>query len=203
MKKIDRILENVQKEVELYGKSGLDNVFMTNVQFTIPTGEFVAPASCDVEGAICDVSWFFKCAKEKMVVPCGNPDTSFFIKHFGVDVIPYGPSWSLKSLKDHLKDPDTRRGVLMNYSHPAKPACVTGYHFQSVDYGVLDCTVSMRSSDVCNVLAQDVFMSGLILQEICAMSGYEPGSLTFNLNNAHVYYKDLQYSEEYTIDYGD
>lgn len=203
MKRIDRILENVQKEVELYGKSGADNVFKTNVQFTISREDFDAPASCDVEGAICDVSWFFKCAKERMIVPCGNPDTSFFIKFFGKDFVPYGSSWHLPGLLDHLKDPDTRRAVLLNSAGSEQPACVTGYQFLCSDYGVLDCIVTMRSSDVVNVLAQDLFMSGLILKEICSLSGYEPGSLTLNLGNAHVYYRDLQFTEEFLIDFGE
>ena len=43
--------------------------------------DFDAPMTADVEGAICDVSWFFKCAKERMIVPCGNPDVSFFTKY--------------------------------------------------------------------------------------------------------------------------
>jgi len=203
MNTIDRVLENVQKEVELYGRSGADTVFLTDLQFTLSAEDVVPPVNCDREGAICDVSWFFKCAKERMIVPCGNPDTSFFIKFFGRDVLPYGATWHLDVLKEHLNDRDTRRAVLSNHNNPEKPPCVMSYQFQCVDYGTLDCTVNMRSSDVANVLAQDVFMTSLIQTEIAKMVGLEPGKLTFNLGNAHVYYKDLQHTEEFLIDYGD
>jgi hypothetical protein len=203
MTRIDSVLEQVQKDVEARGRSGAQAVFLTDVRFTIPRDYFESDITCDIEGAICDVSWFFKCAKARMIVPCGNPDTSFFIKFFGKDVRPYGSTWDLSSILDHLRDPDTRRAVLLNYSNPEVPSCVTGYQFQCSDYGVLDCTVTMRSSDVAKVLAQDVFMTKLILNEISKLAGYKSGSLTVNIGNAHVYYEDLQYSEEYTIDYGD
>ena len=200
---IDRVLEKVQHDVETRGKSGGSTVFLTNVSFTIPANEFVAPIGCDVEGAICDVSWFFKCAREKRIAPCGNPDISFFIKFFGANAQPYGNTWDLKQIKEDLGDLDTRRAVLVNYSSESPPPCITSYQFQCVNHGALNCTVTMRSSDVANVLAEDVFMSGLILQEICSMVDMEPGSLTFNIGNAHVYYKDLRNPEEFAIDYGD
>ena len=203
MTRIDSVLEQVQKDVEARGKSGAQEVFLTNVQFTIPREDFASPISCDVEGAICDVSWFFKCAKAHRVLPCGNPDGSFWIKFFGKDAMPYGSTWDLSNLLDQLKDPDTRRAILFNHTNPETPPCVSCYQFQCVDYGVLDCTVTLRSSDVAKVLAQDLFMTSLILGEISKLAGYEPGSITVNIGNAHVYYEDLQYSEEYTIDYGD
>ena len=203
MSRIDSVLEQLQKDVEARGRSGAQAVFLTNIQFTIPREDFESSMSCDVEGAICDVSWFFKCAKARMVMPCGNPDTSFFIKFFGKNVVPYGSSWDLNGLLDHLKDPDTRRAVLLNHSNPEAPSCVTCYQFQCVDYGVLDCTATIRSSDVAKVLSQDLFMTKLILDEISDLAGYESGSVTINIGNAHVYYEDLQYSEEYSIDYGD
>ena len=203
MSRIDSVLEQVQKDIELRGKSGAQAVFLTNVQFTIPREDFASQMSCDVEGAICDVSWFFKCAKARMTLQCGNPDTSFFIRFFGKNVQPYGNTWNLSSLLEHLSDPDTRRAVLLNHSNPEQPACVTGYQFQCSEYGVLDCTVTMRSSDVAKVLAQDLFMSKLILDEISELTGFESGSVTVNIGNAHVYYEDLSYTEEFTIDYGD
>ena len=203
MTRIDSVLEQVQKDVELKGKCGAAAVFLTNIQFTIPREDFASPISCDVEGAICDVSWFFKCAKARMVVPCGNPDGSFWIKRFGKEALPYGSAWNLPELKEQLEDPDTRRAILLNYARPEQPPCVTGYQFQCVEYGVLDCTATLRSSDVAKVLAQDVFMTKLILDEVSKMTGFEPGSITFNLGNAHVYYEDLTYTEEFTIDMGD
>ena len=204
MKTIDRILENVQREVELYGKSGGDSVFLTNMQITIPREQFEEPMACDVEGAICDVSWFFKCAKERRIVPCGNPDTSFFTKFFGENTHPYGATWNVEALKDNLTNTKGwRRGLLLNHQDPYRPPCIVSYQFQEVQHKVLDCTVTVRSSDVAKVLPTDVFMCGLILEEVATMVEMDPGSLTFNIANAHVYYEDLEYNEEYTIDYGD
>ena len=203
MSRIDSVLEQLQKDIELRGKSGAHSVFLTNVQFVLSRKDFEPQMTCDVEGAICDVSWFFKCAKARMVLPCGNPDTSFIMKFWGKNAVPYGDTWNLQNLYDHLADPDTRRAILLNHSNPEQPACVTGYQFQCSEYGVLDCTVTMRSSDVAKVLAQDVFMCKLILDEISDLTGFASGGLTFNIGNAHVYYEDLTYSEEFTIDYGD
>lgn len=199
---VDRMLDQIQRDVETHGKSGGETVFLTNLSFTVPPEEFTTPSDADVEGCICDVSWFFKCAREKRVVECGNPDTSFFIKFFGTNARPYGDTWDLPLLKQRLLNIDSRQAILFNHDGPEGSACVSCYQFQCVDYGVLDCIVTMRSSDVANVLAQDVFMSQLILEEISQMSGYAPGSLTFNIGNAHIYYKDLQNPEEFVIDYG-
>ena len=97
MTRIDSVLEQVQKDVEARGRSGAEAVFLTNVQFTIPREDFASPISCDVEGAICDVSWFFKCAKARMIVPCGNPDTLVSSLSFLVGtLVPYGSTWDLK-----------------------------------------------------------------------------------------------------------
>ena len=203
MTEIDRLLEKVQRDVELQGRSGAQTVFLTDVQITIPKEDLVAPSTCDVEGAICDVSWFFKCAREQQIVPCGNPDASFWIKFFGKDAKPYGSTWDLDALKLFFEDEDTRKGILVNYGDPLNPPCVLNYQFQCSDYKVLDCTANLRSSDVVNVLAQDIFMTLLILESISKMLGFEPGKLTLNLGNAHVYYNDLQYTEEFDIDFGD
>ena len=204
MNKIDRTLEDIQRQIELYGKSGSECVFLTNIQFTIKAEDFTVPSGCDGDSCICDVSWFFKCAKARMIVPCGYPDSSFFIKKFGSDVLPYGANWNIEALVDNLKNEQSnRRGILLNHQDPYNPPCVVCYHFQEVKYGKLDCTVTMRSSDVAKVLPGDVFISGIILEQVAEMVGMETGDLVFNISNAHVYYEDLEYTEEFTIDYGD
>lgn len=203
MTEIDRLLEQVQRDVELKGKSGSEAVFLTDVQLRFSSETLEVAPTCDVEGAICDVSWFFKCAKEGKVVPCGNPDTSFWHKFFGEKAHPYGHTWDIDALKTHFIDPDTRRGVLINHSDSACPPCVLCYQFHCSEYGVLDCIATLRSSDVANVLAQDLFMTKLILDEISKMTGFIPGAITFNIGNAHVYYNDLQFTEEFILDYGD
>lgn len=204
MQRIDRIFEDLQKQIELYGKSGLESIFIDNLQFSIESCDYEVPLGCDVQGGIADVAWFFQCAENRCVVPHPSPAESFWIRFFGKDAVPYGPTWNLNALADNLKEESSsRRCVLSNYNDPYNPPCVIGYQFQSLDYGTLDCTITLRSSDIAKVLPQDVFMTDLILAQICRMTGFEPGKMTFNLANAHVFYQDLEYQEEFTIDYGD
>ena len=203
MNNVDNILENVQKEVELYGRSGFESVYIDNLQFSIPPENFATPSQADEEAGIGDVAWFFACARKGLIVPCPNPDRSFWVKFFGKDAIPYGPTWNIDKVLDALKkDSKARRAILFNGSFGDSPPCVLSYQFQQLTYGQLDLTVVMRSSDVANVLAQDVFMSRVILENFAEPLGLEPGKMTFFLGNAHVFYKDVLYAEEFTIDTG-
>ena len=204
MKSIDRILENVQKEVELYGRSGLESVYIDNLQFSILAKDFSTPSQADEEAGIGDVAWFFACARKSQVVPCPNPDRSFWVKFFGKDAIPYGLTWNIDRVLSALKDDSKgRRAVLSNGFFGDSPPCILSYQFQQLDFGELDLTVTMRSSDVANVLAQDVLMSRVILENFAEPLDLDPGKMTFCIANAHVFYKDMLYAEEYTIDYGD
>ncbi len=203
MNSTDRILENVQKEVELYGRSGSDSIFMDNYQFSIPSGSFDVPGEANEDECVNDVAWFFTCARKGIIVPHPNPDRSFWIKRFGSEALPYGPTWNLKKLVDTLKDEKRQRqAVLSNGLCSSTPPCILLYQFQQLDYGMLDMTVFLRSSDVSNVLSQDVFMSRVILEQVAQMSDMEPGKMTFLIGNAHVFYRDAMYQEEYTIDFG-
>ena len=204
MDRIDSILENVQKEVELYGRSGSNTVFKDNLQFSIEAKDFVPPLNSNIDEAISDVNWFLQCAAKGYVVSHPNPDTSFWIRFWGRDALPYGTSWNFNALKENLLDDESaRRALLFNHQHFTAPPCVICYQFQALDYGSLDCTVTLRSPDVVNVLPQDVLMSRLILDYVCSLIGHEPGKMTFNLANAHVYYRDMEYADEHVIDYGD
>ena len=203
MNSIDRILENVQKEVELYGRSGSDNIFMDNYQFSIPADQFEVPGQANEDEGLNDVAWFFTCARKSMVVPHPNPDRSFWLKFFGEDALPYGPTWNIKKLIDTLKDEKKQRqAILSNGLSSSGPPCILLYQFQQLDYGQLDLTVYLRSSDVSGVLPQDVFMSQVILEQIAKSAGMDPGKMTFIMGNAHVYYRDTMFQEEFTIDYG-
>ena len=203
MNSVDSILENLQKEVELYGRSGLESVYADNLQFSIPAEGFTTPIQADEEAGIGDVAWFFACARKGQVVPCPNPDRSFWVKFFGKDALPYGLTWNVDRVLGALKDDSKgRRAVLCNGSFGDSPPCILSYQFQQLTYGQLDLTVTMRSSDVANVLAQDVLMSRVILENFAEPLDLDPGKMTFCIANAHVFYKDMLYAEEYTIDYG-
>lgn len=204
MNNIDRILENVQKEVELYGRSGYDNIFIDNYQFSIPADQYEIPSQAAEDEGLNDVAWFFTCARKNMVVPHPAPDRSFWLKFFGNDALPYGPSWNIKKLVETIKNEEKQRqAVLSNGLSSSGPPCVLLYQFQHIDFGLLDLTVYLRSSDVSGVLPQDVFMSQVILEEIAKLTDMEPGKMTFILGNAHVYYEDAMFQEEFVIDYGD
>jgi len=203
MKKIDNILENIQKEVEICGRSGSDRIFKDNLQFSISPEDYDTPSLADEEAGIGDVAWFFTCARKGLIVPCPNPDRSFWIKHFGSNAIPYGPGWNIDRLIENLKtDGKERRAVLCNGSFGDTPPCIISYQLQNLTYNQLDLTVNMRSSDVANVLPQDVFMSGVILENIADSVELEVGKMTFILANAHVKYRDTLYSEEFSMDTG-
>ena len=199
----DRILENIRKEVELYGNSGSEEIYIDNFQFTIPSDQFEVPGEVNEDECVNDVAWFFTCSRKGAIVPHPNPDRSFWVKRFGTDALPYGPTWNLKRLVDTLNDPGKQRqAVLSNGLFSSTPPCILLYQFQKLDYGKIDITVFLRSSDVCNVLPQDVFMSRVILEQVAEMVSLEPGKMTFMIGNAHVFYDDAIYQEEFTIDYG-
>jgi hypothetical protein len=203
MNSTDRILENIQKEVELYGRSGSDSIYLDNYQFTIPADQFDLPSGVSEDECVNDVAWFFTCSRKRVVVPHPNPDRSFWIKRFGKDALPYGTTWNIKKLVDTLKDSGKQRqAILSNGLFSSTPPCILLYQFQQLDYGSLDLTVFLRSSDVCNVLSQDVFMSRVILEQVAQMANLSPGKMTFMIGNAHVFYRDSIYQEEFTIDYG-
>ncbi len=109
MNNIDRILENVQKEVELYGRSGYDNIFIDNYQFSIPADQYEIPSQAAEDEGLNDVAWFFTCARKNMVVPHPAPDRSFWLKFFGNDALPYGPSWNIKKLVETIKNEEKQR----------------------------------------------------------------------------------------------
>jgi thymidylate synthase len=69
-----------------------------------------------------------------------------------------------------------------------------------VDHDRLNVTVTMRSSDVAKVLPQDVAMTWFLLRDVAQMSNLDRGKMTFNIGNAHVYYEDCEWQEEFTID---
>ena len=204
MKRIDNVLENVQKEVELYGRSGADSIYIDNFQFSISNQDFDIPSLANEDECINDVAWFFTCARKNMVVPHPNPDRSFWIKFFGDDALPYGATWNLKKLVETLQDDSKqRRAILSNSGISSEPPCVLLYQFQHLEHMALDLTVYLRSSDVANVLPQDVLMSRIILEQVAELVKLDIGKMTFVLANAHVYYKDAVYQEEFAVEYGD
>ena len=201
MRIIDRVLGNVVKEVELYGKSGAESVFLTNLSFSFDGKDFDVPIAADMDGAVVDFDWFMKCAEAGRELSHPSPDKSFWLRHFGNDSYSYGSTWNFRALRDHLDKPDHwRKAVLTNPRSPEDPPCIICYQFQVVEHRTLDVTVTMRSSDVCKVLPQDVLMTWFLLREVAKDNCLDRGTITFNIGNAHVYYEDCEWQEEFTVD---
>ena len=201
MKAIDRFLENLVKEVEIYGRSGAESIYTNNLSFTVSAADFEVPADSDLDGAVVDFDWFLKCAHEYRDISHPSPDKSFWLRTFGEDARPYGASWNFSTLREHFdKDLYTRRAVLWNPRTPEAPPCILSYHFQVDKYRDLDVTVSMRSSDVKKVLPQDLLMTWFLLKHVAKDNCLDLGNITFNIANAHVYYEDCEWQEEFTVD---
>ena len=202
MEAIDRILSDFRAAVETAGRSGADSVYLNNAYFLIRSHEFSCPADCDLDGASADLLWFLECEKERRVVPHPAPDASFWRKTWGDDALPYGASWRLQELVDSIRDEKSwRRAVLFNYHHPTQPPCILCYQFMPRDLTVLDLTVTMRSSDVVNVLPQDVMMAWMLLRHVCNLTSKEIGDIHFNIANAHVFWEDMDRVEEFIREY--
>ena len=198
---IDRALENIVKEVEIYGRSGADCVYLTNFSFTLDGSDFDVPIAADIDGVVVDHDWFMKCSEKGISVPHPSPDKSFWLRFFGKDAVPYGTTWNFAALLDHLDKPDHhRKAVLFNFRDAENPPCVLDYQFQQIEHRTLDITVNMRSSDVKKVLPQDVAMTWFLLRDVAKKACMDRGKMTFNLGNAHVYYEDCEWQEEFTID---
>ena len=68
-----------------------------------------------------------------------------------------------------LTDPvKWRRAVLWNPCRTANVPCILCYQFQQDRFGELDVTVSMRSSDVVNILPQDVLMTRMLQNHVAS-----------------------------------
>jgi len=203
MNTTDRILDIVQREVELDGRSHADCVYLNDISFTIERSAYATPSDADHLAASVDVGWFFAAAKQRRSIPHPQPDSSFWLKFFGEDALPYGYNWNVDQLLENISSPESwRRCVLFNPPIADAPPCVICYQFLPTG-DKLDVTATLRSSDVYKVLPQDVAMTDLILRRIAERSGRRPGDLTFNIGNAHCFYEDMEYVEEYTLDWGD
>lgn len=201
MNTIDRFLENLAKEVEIYGRSGSESIYQTNLSFTVEADGMDIPLDADLDGACVDFDWFLKCAEAYRDIPHPSPDKSYWLRTFGEDAQPYGASWNFRILRDHFdKDLNTRRAVLWNPRTPETPPCILFYHFQCDKFRTIDVVVSMRSSDVKKVLPQDLLMTQFLLKHVAKDNFCDVGTITFNIANAHVYYEDCEWQEEFTVD---
>ena len=203
MSNIDQVLDNLQKEVELYGRSGPDTIFKTDVVFTVSARSFDVPSGADAEAAIIDFEWFLECANNGRVTAHPCPNRSWWVQTFGENSEPYGHRWRLASLKQKLQDPSTsRQAILLNPAGHDKSSCIIFYQFQEVQLGILDVSVFMRSSDLVKCLPQDVAMTRLLAKHVANAVDLKAGNMTFHIGNAHVFWEDSSFPEEHIFDVG-
>jgi len=105
----------------------------------------------------------------------------------------------VKSLK---ADPFSRRHLLTTYSPDrldkgALPPChlLTQYNVRTSKH--LDCSVTMRSVDLCLGLPSDIILYATLLLLLCNETGYTPGVLTFMLGDTHVYCNHIDVFQEH------
>jgi len=197
MESIDNRLENLRREIEIYGKTGHNTVFLTNVLVSFDTRNFDIPSEANHMAAMIDFEWFLECSANGRVTAHPNPKKSFWIQKFGENAEPYGYRWNIPKLCEKLERVETeRQAILYNGCGQDNPPCISNYHFQRTEPGRLDVAVLMRSSDVVNVLAQDVTMSWLLLKHIAKKLDVRTGKMNFYLSNAHVYLEDANWPVE-------
>ena len=197
MDSIDNRLENLRREIEIYGHPGLSTVYKTHVLLSFDTRNFDIPSDADHMAAMIDFEWFLECSTNGRVTAHPNPKKSFWIKHFGENAEPYGFRWKFKTLFEKLDRPDTeRQAILYNGCGQDNPPCISNYHFQRVGADRLDVSVIMRSSDVVKVLPQDITMSWLLLRHVAKKLDVRTGKMHFYISNAHVYYEDANWPVE-------
>ena len=203
MSNIDQVLDNLQKEVELYGRSGPDTIFKTDVVFTVSARSFDVPSGADAEAAIIDFEWFLECANNGRVTAHPCPSRSWWVQMFGENSEPYGHRWRLDHLKNQLTCAEgVRRAILLNPAGHDKSSCIIFYQFQEVQLGILDVSVFMRSSDLVKCLPQDVAMTRLLAKHVANAVDLKAGNMTFHIGNAHVFWEDSSFPEEHIFDVG-
>lgn len=201
MKTIDKILDDLVKNVEVHGQSGGSSIYLNNITFTVQDEDFDVPYNSDLDGAVVDFDWFIRCSQPGHEIPHPSPDKSFWLRTFGEDAQPYGVTWNFLALRDHLQKPgEWRKCMLFNPRSSENPPCILSYQFLQNRHRTLDVVVSMRSSDVGKILPQDFLMTWLLLKYVCDENGFDRGSITFNIGNAHIYWEDCVWQEEFDID---
>lgn len=111
----------------------------------------------------------------------------------------YGNKWRWFNGVDQLAQvvnqikyvPDSRRILLTAYDPAEEYQCLPPCHltaqFNCAPYGYLDCTVYMRSVDLCLGLPSDIILYAVLLLILCQQTQRFPGTLTFMLGDTHIY----------------
>ena len=122
----------------------------------------------------------------------------------------YGYQWrnwagyldQLATLVSNLqRDPHSRRHLLTTYN-PARldEMCLPPCHLLAqfnVSGKQLNCSVTMRSVDLCVGLPSDIILYATLLLILCNETGYTPGRLVFMMGDTHVYTNHVDQFQEH------
>jgi len=88
-------------------------------------------------------------------------------------------------------DPLSRRHLLTAYDPNEDSHCLPPCHlmaqFNVDNDGYLDCTVYMRSVDLCLGLPSDIILYATLMLLVAQETNYKPGTLIFMLGDTHIY----------------
>lgn len=171
-------VESIRSVIKNDGFDRFDSTYILNVSFALVAGYSVEGLRLSRESTI-DFEWSWDAANGKYYPA---PTGSYYRKRFGSDVRSYGDVWNIPELIRKIKDPSQqRRAVLYN----GDDACVMAAQFWP-EGDRLDMTLSLRSSDVGEMLELDIQFFKLLHHKICDFTGFTPGISVYNINVAHI-----------------
>jgi hypothetical protein len=160
------------------GKEGVDSFYLQNVSFELTKDASLTNLPLADE-ALADFEWSWNVALgENEYIP----PNSYYRRRFGPDTKPYGVEWNLPFLFDQFNDPLEKRRIVV---YNGQQACIMSFHFW-VELNELEVTVSLRSSDVGEMLALDIQYTRHFQQKLCDLLGFTLGKAHYNINNAHI-----------------
>jgi len=111
----------------------------------------------------------------------------------------YGAKWRCFNGIDQIQElvlgikanPLSRRHLITAYdpeeTYQCLPPCHLMAQFNVDNDGYLDCTVYMRSVDLCLGLPSDIILYATLLLLVAQETSYKPGTLIFMLGDTHIY----------------
>lgn len=177
------VWESLKSKIKEEGRGRPGYKYLLNQSFTLDRSSSYNDLPLMEEAKI-DFDWSWEVANGESPDP---PSGSYIVKRFG-GTHPYGKYWKLRSLLEKLGNQDAHRQLVL---YNGEEACVTNFQFWPRVYQngllYLDLFVSLRSSDVGEMLPFDMQYSKHLLDSVCFLTSYLPGEVNFHIVNAHVY----------------
>lgn len=129
--------------------------------------------------------------------------------------VDYGNAWTdfdgynqLEALKESLKNNPTDRRMIISSWRPNRldeldlPCCHYAYQFYVRDGEFLDMIWIQRSVDMMIGLPSDMVLAGLFIETLCNELGFQPGIVTMQLGDCHVYSDHQIRANDYVMGVG-